>query len=60
LRSSSSLQSKSKIHTTIAAGLTKQMLIYTFHISLAQFGLTPKYGDDADIKFHDRGASDHG
>jgi len=32
------------------------MLIYI----LAQFGLTPKYDDDADIKFHARGASEHG
>jgi hypothetical protein len=59
LRSSSlpsPLPLKSKTHTKIEAGLTNQMLIYT----LAQFGLTPKCGDDADIKFHDRGASDHG
>jgi hypothetical protein len=56
LRSSSSLPLKSKTHTKIEAGITNQMLTYT----LAQFGLTPKCGDDADIKSHDRGASDHG
>jgi len=59
LRSSSlpsPLPSKSKTHTKIEAGLTKHMLIYI----LAQFGLTPKYDDDADIKFHARGASEHG
>jgi len=56
LRSSSSLPSKSKTHTKIEARLTKHMLIYI----LAQFGLTPKYDDDADIKFHARGASEHG
>jgi hypothetical protein len=54
--SSSSLPSNSKTHTTIPAGLTKEMLIYT----LAQLALTPKYSDDADVKFHDRGVSDHG
>jgi hypothetical protein len=31
------------------------MLIYT----LAQLALTPKYSDDADVKFHDRGVSVH-
>jgi hypothetical protein len=56
LRSSSSLSLKSKTHTKIEAGITNQMLTYT----LAQFGLTPKCGYDADIKSHDRGASDHG
>jgi len=53
---SSSLPLKSKTHTKIEAGITNQMSIY----KLAQFGLTPKCGDDADIKFHARGASEHG
>jgi hypothetical protein len=53
---SSSLPLKSKTPITIAAGLTKQMLIYV----LTQLALTPKYGDHAYRKFHARGASDHG